>query len=276
MQPFSPSPELVAFKEYLKDEMSDVTLTLEELLLTVKIEDTKVLNLILVGSRLHGTASASSDYDFIMIVQDDTILPEGKKVERDNLDVTIFTRSEYEESLRKGEEWQTIETLWVPPSFRWKFTEDFLPFYNSDLSRLRVAVSSIASKGHAYAKILVNKEGNFRLAKKNIAHEIRNLRLGIQIATHGSIIDYTETKEILAQIMQDPAQSWDEINERWGSIAMQYQKDFISRTPEKIKIPKKRQQKIKKPYIPLQKADTSDSLATPSMETEPAWEVITD
>ena len=250
-----------------------------DLLSILQIEDAKVLNLILVGSRLHGTAADGADYDFIMVVLDDTILPEGKKVERPDLDVTIFTKSEFEDSLKTGENWQTIETLWVPFLYRWKFTEDFLPVYNSDPSRLRTAVSSIASKGHAYAKILVTKEKNFRLAKKNIAHEIRNLRLGIQLITHGSITDYTESHELFHQIMADPSENWTEINDRWGNIAMQHQKEFISLTPEKVKIPKAPKKKAPKPkrdYTGQIQAESSNPVAELSEDSSSPSEVATD
>lgn len=215
-----------------------VSLSLETLIEEVKVEEAQMLLLVLVGSRLHGTSVSTSDYDFLLVVTDNTPLPEGAKVERAHLDVTIFTRSEYIAKLSDGGDFQTLEPLWVPEVCRWVCKEDFLPHWNGDLARVRVAVSSIASKGHAYAKILMTKEGNFRLAKKNLAHEIRNLRLGLQIVEHGRIVDYTETKELYEQIMAETSEDWAYYNQRWGAIAMTHQKEFISKTPEKVKVPK--------------------------------------
>jgi predicted nucleotidyltransferase len=226
--------------------MEFIEYNISRVIAEIQIAESEILNLLLVGSRLHGTASPTSDFDFIMIVSDGTHLPEGHKVERSTLDVTIFTRSEYITKLESGEDWQTLEPLWAPPTCRWIFKEDFLPFYNRDLSKLRVAVSSIANKGHAYAKILMTKESNYLLGKKNLAHEIRNLRLGMQIIDTGSIIDYTETKDIYDLIMAETSTDWTYYNERWGSIAMTHQKEFISKTPEKIKAPKPPKQRKKR------------------------------
>lgn len=255
--------------------MEVVKYDLNRLIAVLQIPETEIIDLLLVGSRLHGTASPASDYDFILIVKDGTHLPEGNKVEREDLDVTIFTRSEYLAKLNAGDDWQTIEPLWLPSACRWIFKEDFLPRYNSDMSKLRVAVSSIANKGHAYAKILMTKENNFNLGKKNLAHEIRNLRLGIQIVKFGSITDYTESKEIYEQIMAETETDWEFYNLRWGSVAMAHQKEFISITPKKIKEPKPPKVKVKKVYQgPTERkepetsqASVNGSTASPSSET---------
>ena len=225
--------------------MPPVGYSVTTVLAEIHIDASKIVNLLLVGSRLHGTSLPSSDYDFLLVTSDDTTFPEGSKVERDNLDVTIFSRSEYIAKLQAGDDWQTIESLWLPSDVRWIFNEDFLPFYNHDLSKLRAAVSSIANKGHAYAKIMMTKQSNFHLGRKNLAHEIRNLRLGIQIIDHGRIIDYTETKEVYEQIMAETSEDWSYYNERWGSVAMAHQKEFISKTPEKVKVAKPRKQRRK-------------------------------
>lgn len=209
-----------------------------QVMLQSGVEEAQVVNLILVGSRLHGTASPTSDYDFIMVVEDGTHLPYGSKVEKDNLDVTIFGGSEYKAKIEEGNDWQTLEPLWVPESFRWIFKEDFLQYYKRDLANLRVAVSTISAKGHSYAKILMTKESNFYLAKKNIAHGIRNLRLGIQIIEHGGIIDYTESKDLFEQITAETSEDWNYYHEKWGSLAMQHQKEFVAMTPAKVKPPR--------------------------------------
>lgn len=202
------------------------------------IEESQVVLLVLVGSRLHGTASPTSDYDFLMVVADGTDLPLGTKVESENLDVTIFFHSEYKDKVIEGTDWQVIEPLWAPESNLLVSKEDFLPFYERNLVNLRVAVATISNKGHSYAKILMTKEQNYYVAKKNLAHGIRNLRLGIQIIEHEGIIDYTETKEIYEEILAETSEDWAYYHEKWGAVAIKHQKAFVALTPDKIRPPR--------------------------------------
>lgn len=242
----------------------------------MQIADEQIINVWLVGSRLHGIASPGSDYDFLVVIKDDTPLPLGKRIEKEGLDVTIFTRSEYIEKIALGEDWQTIEPLWIPDEFRWKFLEDFLPFWCKDYAKLRIAVSTIASRGHQYAKILVQKENNINLAKKNILHELRNLRLGIQIVDHGMIKDYTETKELFPLIMAENWDtSWEVINDRWRPKAMEFQKEFMAKTPEKEKkasVPKPKKGKSKTSAHPVTSSSstTFEASSSASMDAQPS------
>lgn len=212
------------------------------------VDEQQIINLFLVGSRLHGTASPASDYDFVMVTTDEAHHPHGDKVESDHLDITIFKRSDYKAKVEAGVDWQVLEPLWAPEPNRWIFKENFLDYYTRDLVNLRVAVSSISNKGHSYAKILMTKESNYYVAKKNLAHGIRNLRLGIQVIEHGGIVDYTETKELYDQIMAETSEDWAYYNDKWTPIAMEHQKAFVALTPEKVKPPKepKRRNRNKK------------------------------
>lgn len=220
------------------DSKPTVECDLQRVIAEIGIDESQIIALTLVGSRLHKTALPDSDYDFIAVVKDETELKEGKKIERDFLDVTIFTRSEYKQKIEEGTDWQTTEPLWAPKEFKWISKEDFTQYYAKDLMNLRTAVSSIASKGYAYAKILMTKEQNFQLAKKNLAHGIRNLRLGIQLIKYGEIVDYSESKELFEEIMAETSEDWSYYHEKWCPIVMTHQREFIALTPQKIKPPK--------------------------------------
>lgn len=235
--------------------MAEIIKSKESLLIDLQISDEQVRCLYLVGSRLHGTSSSDSDWDFIMVVDDETKLPEGKRIERDDIDVTIFTFTEYKETLGIGEEFQLIETVWLPETFKWKEEIDPKNYYFVDHSKLRVAISKIANKGHAYAKILICKENNGTLARKNLAHEFRNLNFGIQIITLGYIADYQATLEIAHELMQETSTDWDYYSTKWGKRAMALQKEFISLTPQKIKLPKEPKHRRGKNKTQIQKQE---------------------
>ena len=57
------------------------------------IDNPKVFNIYLHGSRVYGTSKQNSDYDYIVVV-DDSIY-EKENISGDNFDITIYTASKW-------------------------------------------------------------------------------------------------------------------------------------------------------------------------------------
>jgi predicted nucleotidyltransferase len=74
---------------------------LKTLLSKLHLDDTKVLNVYQYGSRVYGTHSDSSDYDFTIILSDDytelTKIAPDNTIRNDNLDANVFHLKDYKQ-----------------------------------------------------------------------------------------------------------------------------------------------------------------------------------
>lgn len=167
------------------------------------------------GSRVYGTATVMSDYDYIVVYSGDTAV-DGQQF--DSVDKTISVHTYTVES------WQhhldahrifAIECHSMTPAYQSdKFMEH--PFtFTLDLPTLRKEISSKSSNSWVKCKKKLTVEtGEEYIGIKSLFHSFRIPMFGIQIAKHGKVVDFTEANPIWEQLAQLDFTSitWYELN----------------------------------------------------------------
>ncbi|KAL6080515.1 hypothetical protein QOT17_000153 [Balamuthia mandrillaris] len=214
-----------------------------DLLQRLCLRPEKVLNVYQSGSRVFGTATETSDWDFTIVVADpsegeDGPFLEGKSCPPEtsttrlvgehilvspDIDANLFTSSTF---IRLVEEQDMVALmcLFLPSEYVWKQQEDFRSLFRLDLQRLRTPVSTISHKAFGYASIC-HREGQPLKARKNLVHSLRYLHFGIQLAENGAIVDYSVANGYLYDLMSSLQQlNEEDKEEEWKKVKSEYKK----------------------------------------------------
>jgi hypothetical protein len=208
---------------------------------SVGLAEEKILNVYITGSRLHGTETPSSDYDIIIIVEDNTPPPTKAKIYGkqwcltcENCDLHIYPLAYVKDNLKIHKDFYVIELLWIPQHLILKQSIDLIPLVTFDKACFLKCVKGfgkftrkksiklftnnreiIGSSEQDNREIIGSSEQDNReiigaaaqdnayVARKNIGHEIRNFAYAYQVLLHDKIIDYTATSNIMFRILSE-------------------------------------------------------------------------
>lgn len=170
--------------------------------MTPKVDVKDVIGLYLYGSRVYGTNTEKSDYDYIAVT---------KRGESDfqiintesNCNITVY-RDFHFVYLLENHEISALECYFLPGNFR--LIDDFKHDLMIDNVKLRHAISAKSSNSWVKCKkkLTVEKDYDPYIAKKSLFHSLRIAMFGKQIAEAGKIYDYSEANSLLAEIMSLP------------------------------------------------------------------------
>lgn len=173
------------------------------------------------GSRVYGTATKDSDYDFQIILSDKDFKREDWRnaLAQTGLDLHVWSRSQWIDALNDHRVY-ALECHFLSKSRMVNNSMYMVDRLNSmkfpfklDKAKLREEFSRVASNSWVKAKkkLIVEADYNERIAKKSIFHSFRILDFGVQIAKEGRIVDYNSMNEIYHEIMSLPA-DWETID----------------------------------------------------------------
>lgn len=170
-------------------------------------KESDVKNIFMYGSRVYGNYRADSDYDFVVITTN--------KIQEqfsDNLiNINFYTPEEHQARL-DGHEISALECFFLSPEYVLKDEKKF--FLKFDVSKLRHSLSAKSSNSFVKAKKKLTLHNDLLIGKKSLFHSFRIIHFGIQIATHGKIIDYTECNGLYKEIMNS-YDKWDGLFETY-------------------------------------------------------------
>ena len=183
--------------------MDEITILLLELL-NPKNND-EIYAIYKYGSHVYGTTRHDSDYDFIIVTDDDESI---NNVDVPSVDINSYTLEEFQHKLDNNEMW-ALECVFSTPVYS-KHTFNV----TIDIHKLRAFVSRYSSQTFHKAKKKFtspyDKEGELLRGKKSLFHSLRVIMFGIQIAKHQKIIDYQEANNYLIEIMNNPSDKWED------------------------------------------------------------------
>lgn len=200
------------------------------------IKDNKdILSLFDYGSSVYGTRGPQSDYDFILVVEnnfiDVNLINELEKYG----DINVFKKDEFM-SLINEHEITALECLFLSPNNILKNTCEWS--FNLHLPTLRNSLSAKSSNSWVKAKkkFIVEKDINEYVGKKSAWHAIRILDFGEQIAVFGSIKDYTRVNYLLSEFLA--CSSWEEIDTKFRKTYNEYSTKFKLVAPKEVNLNK--------------------------------------
>lgn len=187
------------------------------------IQSERMLNIYSYGSRVYGVQKENSDYDFIIVIDDDGLRDycfEHKEIFKDgngeylSIDFNVYGEREFRERVRNYDisaleclcisEFETLikhignidndikysDICYIVKDIKYS---DYFNYssenYGLDLFKLRSLISEKASHSwvRAKKKFVVCKDRNIYSGKKSLWHSLRILSFGIQIAKYGYI-----------------------------------------------------------------------------------------
>lgn len=194
--------------------------------------------LYLYGSRVYGTDSEDSDYDFILV------LPKGA-IKYTSLHSVV----DYHYQIYTHDEWLykihnhdicALECIFSP-DFNYENNYNYLQHFTLDLHKLRESISTIANNSWVKGKkkLIISGDYDKKAALKSIFHSIRILRFGTQVARTGKISDFSESNWLWEELSKlgeqyDADILWEKINSRYKDIFSKVSSEFKSVAPKDL------------------------------------------
>lgn len=179
---------------------------LDEIQKRTKLNEFDLLAVYPYGSRVYGNARKNSDYDFVVVTQKKT----NEQYSDTLININFYTPNEHQKRLN-DHEISALECYFLPDDLALKYSNVF--GFKLDLTKLRHSLSAKSSNSWVKAKkkLTVQKDYDLDVGRKSLFHSFRIIDFGIQIATHGKIIDYGSCNHLFIEIMNH--YSWETLFE---------------------------------------------------------------
>lgn len=184
---------------------------------TFSLKDYDLLSIFPYGSRVYGTNSNKSDYDYIAVFKDGTVKNDFS-LERhifknncsDGFELYNIHTYDYSSFVKLIEKHKisALECIFLPKE---KWLCDRKKFnFTLNIATLRSSISEKASHSWVKAKkkFEVEKDKNIYIAKKSLFHSFRIIDFGKQIAKNGKIIDYSSMNNLWFDILNNKSEDW--------------------------------------------------------------------
>eukprot|EP01113_Clastostelium_recurvatum_P040695 TRINITY_DN6351_c0_g1_i3.p1 TRINITY_DN6351_c0_g1~~TRINITY_DN6351_c0_g1_i3.p1 ORF type:complete len:409 (-),score=87.48 TRINITY_DN6351_c0_g1_i3:11-1237(-) len=192
---------------------------MSNILRLLRVEEGDVLNMYLMGSRLWGTHTHASDYDFLIVVRNTKATAKSKTTttmlgEKANIavhageyDAGVMTETEFIARLARGEMHECV-LAWAPRHCVWKETIDPRKHINTrDIRPFMNNILEEATKDWAKAEKMIAK-GDLQRGRKVLIHCLRGLMFGVQIITHRAVHDITAANILHKEICSHDHPDW--------------------------------------------------------------------
>jgi predicted nucleotidyltransferase len=202
----------------------------EQILRDFHLVDKEVLNIYPYGSRVYGTHSENSDYDFIIVMNKD--VQEFSLTSNDGtINVHLYSPDGFIEQL-KGHKISALECFYLPKEQ--VLREQLRFFFPLNKETLRSSISEKASHSWVKAKkkLEVEKDKNVYIAKKSLFHSFRIIDFGKQIAQHNKIVDYASCNSLWEEIRDNPSEDWDTYKEKYHELHNTKMSEFRNLAPK--------------------------------------------
>ena len=181
-----------------------------------KTDIKNVLAVYQYGSRVYGNFNNSSDHDFIVIVKNKS----NEQFSDRMININFFTYNDHQSRL-DYHEISALEAHFCPDEFVVYKSKEFNPTFKLDLVKLRHSLSAKSSNSFVKAKkkLTVEKDYDLNIGKKSLWHSFRIIEFGIQIASNGTIGDYSSMNVLFSEIM---------LNYTWTELFENYKQKYNS------------------------------------------------
>lgn len=183
---------------------------LEVLLAKLRLNPDDVLNVYLMGSRLWGTASDESDYDFVIVMKDTYNVSNGEiLISVEGVDAYVCNLVTFDEGLVDHILIHLV-ALCVPTIFVWLQRHHFSFSFSEhfSLAQLRDTVSSEGLRTWRKAKKKFKDELKPDHSRKLIIHCLRELLLGIELASTRTILHFGAANHLFEEMKRETSEEW--------------------------------------------------------------------
>jgi hypothetical protein len=183
-----------------------------DVLRVLRRQDGEVAAIFRSGSRVYGTASPTSDEDFVAVLarrdaRQDLAFAPGANVIVHGLDT--FQDALADHSVL------ALECIFLPPEHRLK---DPRPPFAFKLDRGKLAASAGGRSAADFAKAGKRFADEPAPSKKKLFHSLRVPMFALQVARTGRISDYGEANGLWREIAARPDETWEPYQEAYGPL----------------------------------------------------------
>lgn len=192
---------------------------LDEIISRAKLNPNNLIAVYAYGSRVYQTNHALSDYDFVVIVND----KDNEQFSDNLININFFTTFEHQTRLN-DHEISALECHFLDKQYVLLEKKKFN--FKLNLVKLRHALA--AKSSHSWVmckkKLTVPESYNLNVGRKSMFHAFRIIDFGIQIATHGRIINYSNSNKIYQEIFEcyDWQTLFEKFKPRYNKISSQF------------------------------------------------------
>jgi hypothetical protein len=164
----------------------------------LRLDDSAIHAMFRCGSRVYGTASPTSDHDFVAVLA----RADGARdlVFADGCNVVVHTRASFQQALEHHSVF-ALECLFAPAQHRLKEPS---PSPRFQLDRAKLAASAADRARSDFAKATARPEAEPDASRKKAFHAIRVLWFARQVAREGRITDFEAAAELWEEIATAP------------------------------------------------------------------------
>lgn len=162
------------------------------------ISDVRVYAIYVYGSRVYGRYTELSDYDYVVIVNED--YPYVENIEDGDSHFNFYTETTWEDMI-KTNHIVALECCFLDEQYKIKDLKNYK--LTIDKIELRKSISKVCSNSYdkCRKKLTIEKDFSPYIAKKSLWHSIRILMFGIQCYEYGMIKDYSEANKYYDDIV---------------------------------------------------------------------------
>lgn len=179
--------------------------------------------LVRCGSRVYGTATATSDEDFVAVLA----RRDAKQdlVFGSNVNVVVHGLDSFREAIA-GQSVFALECLFLPAEHR---LVDPKPAFVFKLDRARLAASATARSTSDFKKAGKQFDEEPLASKKKLFHALRVPMFALQIARSGRITDYAQANHHWAAIRDDESVAWEDYERAYGPVREDLLKELVAK-----------------------------------------------
>ena len=179
------------------------------------------------GSRVYGTHTEKSDYDYMAVVPGNRKADTGTEYCWDDINIHIYNRVDFGDQLDRHKI-HTLEAYYLPDSQ----CPSMYPVWKLDKGKLRHELSAKSSHSFVKAKKKIEVEKDFYIGWKSLFHSLRILVFGIQMASDGRITDYGAANQHWHDILEAQQYNWDYFKETYQPIYNSLATEFRKLAPK--------------------------------------------
>lgn len=187
-----------------------------------KIHPSRVKSIFMYGSRVYGTETPVSDWDFIMISNNSV---PSQEIRSGDFNIHVLTPDHFHQLLIEHKP-NAIECFYLPQDYRLYETVDI--DFNLKINSLRHSFSHVSSNSWVKSKKKI-EQGDYYLGIKSLFHSLRIPMFGIQICNYGRIVDYRCANDIFSRIMSKEW-IWEDIDQEFRPLRNKILSEFRSVT----------------------------------------------
>ena len=203
-------------------------MTNDDIIKRANLDKRNVLYIYPYGSRVYGNFHKNSDYDFIVIVKKKTT----DQFSDNYININYYTVAEHQQRL-DDHEISALECYFLPQktldNISYLFEKPYPKFrFTLDTVKLRHSLSAKSSNSWVKCKkkLTIPQDFDLNIGRKSMFHSFRIIEFGIQIATHGEIVNYASCNDLYKEIMgyYEWTDLFDTFKLRYNSLLTEFRK----------------------------------------------------